>query len=262
MEENKEMNFFDHLEELRKRIVWSAIAVVSMAVVIFIYQEWIMDNIFLNLKNPDFITYRLFCQYLGVCVTEIPVEMHSNNMGGQFGYSMMMSFVGAVIVVAPFIFYQLWAFVKPGLKKNEIQVFKGIVFYISLLFFIGIAFGYFVVAPLTVQFFGSYQISKQIVNFFTISSYMSTIISTVFYSGLFFLLPVILYVASKLGIITAAFLKKYRRHAIMVVLILAAVITPPDVISQIIVSIPILLLYEIGVLVVVRTEKDQLKKAR
>ncbi len=262
MEENKEMNFFDHLEELRKRIVWSAIAVVSMAVVIFIYQEWIMDNIFLNLKNPDFITYRLFCQYLGVCVTEIPVEMHSNNMGGQFGYSMMMSFVGAAIVVAPFIFYQLWAFVKPGLKKNEIQVFKGIVFYISLLFFIGIAFGYFVVAPLTVQFFGSYQISKQIVNFFTISSYMSTIISTVFYSGLFFLLPVILYVASKLGIITAAFLKKYRRHAIMVVLILAAVITPPDVISQIIVSIPILLLYEIGVLVVVRTEKDQLKKAR
>ncbi|HRO75736.1 MAG TPA: twin-arginine translocase subunit TatC [Crocinitomicaceae bacterium] len=262
MEENKEMNFFDHLEELRKRIVWSAIAVVSMAVVIFIYQEWIMDNIFLNLKNPDFITYRLFCQYLGVCVTEIPVEMHSNNMGGQFGYSMMMSFVGAAIVVAPFIFYQLWAFVKPGLKKNEIQVFKGIVFYISLLFFIGIAFGYFVVAPLTVQFFGSYQISKQIVNFFTISSYMSTIISTVFYSGLFFLLPVVLYVASKLGIITAAFLKKYRRHAIMVVLILAAVITPPDVISQIIVSIPILLLYEIGVLVVVRTEKDQLKKAR
>lgn len=249
------MNFFDHLQELRSRIVKAAIAVIIAAVVIFIYQEWIMDNVFLVMKEPDFITYRLMCKYLNVCTEGIPLEMHSNSMGGQFAYSMLMSFLGGVVVAFPFIFYQLWAFVKPGLKQNEIKSFRGIVFYVSILFFLGILFGYFIVAPLSVQFFGTYQISKEIINFFTISSYMSTIVSTVFYSGLFFLLPIVLYLLAKIGIITAAFLRKYRRHAIVVVLALAAVITPPDVISQVIVSIPILLLYEISVLVVARTEK-------
>lgn len=255
-DKNQEMNFFDHLEELRSRIVKIAIAVLVAAVVIFIYQEWIMDNIFLVMKDPNFITYRLMCQYLSVCTESIPIEMHSNSMGGQFAYSMLMSFVGGAVVAFPFIFYQLWCFIKPGLKQSEIKKFRGIVFYVSILFFTGILFGYFVVAPISVQFFGTYQISKEIINFFTISSYMSTIISTVFYSGLFFLLPVLLYLLAKVGIITAAFLRKYRRHAIVVVLALSAVITPPDVISQVIVSIPILLLYEISILVVAKSEKD------
>lgn len=252
--QNQEMNFFDHLEELRKRIIYSVIATFIMAIVIFIFQEWIMDNIFLIMKEPTFISYQLLCKYMNVCVDGIPVEMHSNSIGTQFAYSMLMSFVGGVVISFPFIFFQLWSFVKPGLKGNEINAFRGIVFYVSILFFIGILFGYFVVAPLSIQFFGSYKISQEIINFFTINSYMSAIISTVFYTGLFFLLPVVLYLAAKIGIVTAAFLKKYRRHAIVVVLILSAIITPPDVISQVIVAIPILLLYEIGVLVVKRVE--------
>ena len=134
---------------------------------------------------------------------------------------------------------------------------KGIVFYVSLLFFLGISFGYLVVAPLSIQFFGSYQISGDIRNDFTISSYMSTILSTVFYTGLFFLLPVIIYLLSKVGLITPDFLKKYRKHALVVILILSALITPPDVISQIIVSIPILILYEIGILVSKKTFKKE-----
>jgi sec-independent protein translocase protein TatC len=136
---------------------------------------------------------------------------------------------------------------------------SGIVFYVSVLFFLGILFGYFVVAPLTVQFFGSYKITEQIENKFTISSYMSTIISTVFWSGILFLLPVVTYIFAKLGIITPEFLRKYRKHAIIVVLIIAAAITPPDLISQIIVSIPIMILYEIGIFAAVRVEKKRKK---
>jgi sec-independent protein translocase protein TatC len=149
----------------------------------------------------------------------------------------------------------LWSFIRPGLKFNEIKATKGIVFYVSLLFFIGIIFGYFVVAPLSVQFFGSYQISKEIENNFTVSSYMGTILSTIFYTGLLFLLPIVSYLLTRIGLITPDFLKKYRRHAIVAVLVLAAIITPPDVVSQIIVSIPIVILYEIGILVSIRAAK-------
>jgi sec-independent protein translocase protein TatC len=195
------------------------------------------------------------CDYFGICIEEIPIKMQSMTMGGQFSYALMMSFMGGVVVSFPFIFHQIWSFVKPGLKLNEINATKGIVFYVSLLFFIGIIFGYFVVAPLSVQFFGSYQISKQIENNFTISSYMSTVISTIFYSGLLFLLPVASYLLTRIGIITPAFLRKFRKHSIVAVLILAAIITPPDVISQIIVSIPIFILYEIGILVSARAAK-------
>lgn len=258
-EENNEMNFFDHLEELRWRIVKCAAAIIIFAVVIFIYQEWIMENIFLIMKNPDFISFRLMCEYLGVCIEEIPLQMHSNTMGGQFTYSMWMSFLGGVVVAFPFIFYQLWSFIKPGLKSKEITAVNGITIYVSILFFLGILFGYFVVAPLSVQFFGSYQISKEIQNFFTLSNFMSTILSTIFYSGLFFLLPVVMYILAKVGVITAAFLRKYRKHAIVGVLILSAVITPPDIISQIIVSIPILILYEIGIAVAARGERNSLE---
>lgn len=144
---------------------------------------------------------------------------------------------------------------KPGLKRNEKTISKGIVFYVSILFFTGISFGYFVVAPLCVQFFGSYQITDELKNIFTISSYMSMILSTIFYSGLLFLMPVITYLFTKLGVLTPAFLKKYRKHAIIGILVLSALITPPDLISQVIVGIPILLLYETGIFVSTRVEK-------
>lgn len=249
MSNNENMSFLQHLEELRWRLVKSVVAVVVVASVIWYFQETIMVNLFLSMKEKDFITFRLFCQYFGVCVADIPVKMQSMTVSGQFSYALMMSFMGGLVVSFPFIFYQLWSFVKPGLKLKEKKMASGLVFYVSLLFFLGILFGYFIVAPLSVQFFGSYQISTQIENNFTISSYMSMILSTVFYSGLFFLLPIVSYLLAKLEIIDTDFLKKYRKHAIVVILILAAVITPPDIISQIIVSIPIIGLYEIGILV-------------
>ena len=244
-----QMSFIEHLEELRWRLVRSAIAVILIGIVIWTFQEWIMNNVFMSMKKKDFFSFRIMCDYLGTCVEDIPVQLQSMTVSGQFGYALMMSFMGGLVIGFPFIFYQIWAFLKPGLKFGEKKMARGIVFYVSLLFFLGISFGYFVVAPLSIQFFGSYQISSEIRNDFTISSYMSTIISTVFYTGLFFLLPVIIFLLSKVGLITPDFLRKYRKHALVIILILSALITPPDVISQVIVSIPILLLYEIGILV-------------
>jgi len=263
MEEEKDssMSFLQHLEELRWRLVRSVAVILVVAIVLWWNQEWIMDNIFLSMSKADFVTFHLFCHYLNfMCVDEIPVDFQSTTVGGQFSYALMMSFLGGLVLSFPYVFYQLWSFVKPGLKVTEKKVVKGITFYVSLLFFFGILFGYFIVAPMSVQFFGTYTMSKSIKNIFTISSYMSTVLSTIFYSGLFFLLPVIAYLFGKLGIISSGFMKKYRKHAIVGVLILSAVITPPDMISQIIVSIPILLLYEIGIFVVVRVEKARDKQ--
>jgi sec-independent protein translocase protein TatC len=258
MEEQNNMSFLQHLEELRWRLVRSVLVILVLAIVIWCYQEWIMNNIFISMSHADFITFRFFCEHLNfMCVDEIPVDFQSTTVSGQFSYALMMSFLGGLVIGFPFVFYQLWSFVKPGLKANEKQIVKGIVLYVSLLFFAGILFGYFIVAPMSVQFFGTYKMSSQIKNIFTISSYMSTILSTIFYSGLFFLLPVIAYLLGKIGIVSSGFLKKYRKHAIVGVLILAAIITPPDMISQVIVSIPILLLYEIGIFVVVRVEKKR-----
>ncbi len=251
------MSFLDHLEELRWRLMRSAVAIIIFAIVIWIYQKEIMENVFLIMIDPDFITFQLLCEYLNVCIEKIPVNFQSMTLSGQFSYALMMSIMGGAVLSFPYIFYQLWSFVKPGLKFKERKMAKGIVFYVSILFFTGILFGYFVVAPLSVQFFGAFQITDQIKNDFTISSYMSTILSTVFYTGLFFLLPVVTYLLVKIGLFTPEFLVKYRKHAVVVILILAAIITPPDVISQVIVTIPIYLLFEISVLVAKRVAKNQ-----
>jgi len=257
MSENQQMSFLQHLDELRWRLVRIAIAVISVAVVLWIYQEWVMNHVFLILKEKEFITFKLLCAYFGVCVSDTTVKMQSMTVSGQFNYAMMMSLMGGLIITAPYIFYQIWSFIKPGLKKNELRAAKGLVFYVSLCFFLGVLFGYFVVAPLTVQFFGSFQISAEIENNFTVGSYMGTVISTVFYTGLLFLLPVVSFILTKIGLIGPEFLKKYRRHAIVVILIISAVITPPDMLSQIIVSIPIIVLYEIGIVVSTRTSKNK-----
>ena len=235
----------------------SAIAVIIFAIVIWIYQKEIMENVFLIMVDPNFVTFILLCEYLNVCIDKIPVNFQSMTLSGQFSYALMMSIMGGAVLAFPYIFYQLWSFVKPGLKFKERKMAKGIVFYVSILFFTGILFGYFVIAPLSVQFLGAFQITDKIRNDFTISSYMSTILSTVFYTGLFFLLPVVTYLLVKIGLFTPEFLVKYRKHAVVVILILAAIITPPDVISQVIVTIPIYLLFEISVLVAKRVAKNQ-----
>lgn len=186
MSENTNMSFLSHLEELRWRLVRCATAILVVGIAIWFFQGYLMDYLFLSMMKSDFVTFRVFCEVLGVCVEDVPVKMQSTTVSGQFSYAMMLSILGGVVGAFPYIVYQLWKFIEPGLKVNEKSNVKGIVFYISLLFFIGILFGYFIVAPLSVQFFGSFTISNQIENNFTISSYMSMILSTIFYCGLFF----------------------------------------------------------------------------
>lgn len=256
-EDKNKLSFLQHLEELRWRLARAAAVVIVVAIVIFFFTEWIVNHIFLNLTQPDFVTFRLLCEYLSICVTEIKLSLQSTEMTNQFSTNMMLSIVGGLVVAFPYIFWELWGFVKPGLRQNESSAVKGITFYISILFFIGILFGYFVISPLCVQFFGNYTMSDGIINNFKINSYISIIVSTTFYSGLLFLMPVIIYIFTKLGLLSSRYLKKYRKHAIVMVLILSAVITPPDFFSQVIVSIPIFILYEIGIIVAKRVEKNK-----
>ena len=260
-EENENnMPFLAHLEELRWRLVKSVIAILIFAIAIFYFTEWITDNIFLALAQPDFPIFRFFCWSFNMCSEEIAIEFQSIQMAGQFSTNLMMSILGGLIVAFPFVFYQLWGFVKPGLKQNEINTVRGIVGFVSVLFFLGILFGYYVVAPLSVQFLGNWQMTDDIKNIITINSYLKTVISTIFFTGLFFLLPVVILIFSKLGLVTPAFLKKYRKHAFVAVLIIAAIITPPDLFTQIVVSIPILLLYELGIMISKRIEKNRMKE--
>jgi len=254
---DKNMSFLGHLEELRWRLVKSSAAILIFAVVIFIYTEWIVNNVFLSLASPDFPIFKFICWAFGICENKIELDWQSVELTGQFGVNLMMAIVGGIVVAFPYIFYQLWSFVKPGLKEKELKTVRGIVWFVSILFFIGILFGYYVVAPLTVQFFGGWKMAESIKNIITISSYLKTIISTVFFTGLLFQLPVVVYIFSKLGIITSQWLKKYRKHALVVILILAAIITPPDIFTQVLVCIPVLLLYELGILIAKRIEKRQ-----
>jgi sec-independent protein translocase protein TatC len=257
MAEENRMSFLEHLEELRWRLVRSAIAIIIIAGVLWWFQDWILRELFLSMRYKSFFTFDFMCNSIGVCVEDVPVAMQSTTVTGQFSYALMMSLMGGFVIAFPYVFYQFWGFIQPGLRQNEKSVAKGIILYVTLLFFTGIAFGYFIVAPLCIQFFGGYKITEEVSNIFTISSYMSMVLSTVFYSGLLFLLPVLSYLLTKLGVLGPDFLKKYRKHSIIAILILSAFITPPDLVSQVIVGIPILILYEVGILVSKRVEKQR-----
>lgn len=251
------MPFLSHLEELRWRLVRSSAAILICATVIFIFTEWIVNNVFLWLAEEDFPLFQFLCWAFGMCANEIKIDLQNVEFTAQFGINLMMAIIGGVVTAFPYIFHQLWGFVKPGLKQNELKTVRGIVWFVSILFFIGILFGYFIIAPLTVQFFGNWQLAESIENNITIGSYLRTIILTVFFTGLLFLLPVVIFIFSKLGIITPEFLRKYRKHALVIILILAAIITPPDIFTQIIVTIPIYALYEFGIILSKRVEKQR-----
>ena len=264
LNQDKEMSFLGHLEELRWRLVKSVIAILLVAIVIFIYRLEVVNTVFMSLKNTDFPTYKFFCWISqsvgmedGLCAINININTQSISPTGQFSTSMYVAFIGGFIITFPFVFYQLWSFFKPALKASEYKVAKGSVFWASLLFLLGVGFGYFLVSPLCVQFFGTFSISENVSNDFTINSYLSLITTTTLFSGLFFELPMVIMILSKLGIVSPAYLKKYRKHALIIILIFSAVITPPDVISQVLVAIPVLILYEIGILVAKRIESKR-----
>lgn len=269
MADEKEMTFLDHLEELRWHIIRSLLAVVVFTIVAFIYGPWIFENIVLAVAKPDFIFYDWMCalgKLVGseetLCVEEISFTIQSRQMTGQFTMHIASSLFIGVAVAFPYIVWEIWRFVKPGLVSKERRFSRGAVFSISFLFFSGVSFGYFVMSPLAVYFLSSYSLSDMIVNEFDITSYVSTIITLVFGSGLLFQLPVVVYFLTKIGIITPAFMRKYRKHAIVIILIVAAIVTPPDPFSQTLIAIPLYLLYEFSIFISALVLKRQAKRER
>ena len=264
--EKKELSFLGHLEELRWRLVRSSVVIILAAIVLFYFTDPIVQQLYINMSKTSFPTYQFFCllsEKLNIsdalCAEDIPIQIQSIEMTKQFSTNMYFALIGGLIISFPFTFYQIWSFVKPGLNIKELKATRWIGFNASLLFFIGILFGYFLISPLCVQFFGGYKLTDQIQNNFTISSYMSMITTSTFLSGLFFELPIVMYILSKIGILGPDVLKKYRKHSLVAILILSALITPPDVVSQLLVSFPVYGLYELGIIIVKRVEKKRLK---
>lgn len=264
----KEMSFLDHLEELRWHLVKSTAAVMILAVIAFVFKDIIFDVILFGPKKADFPTYKLLCrsaQAMGFdsfCFTELPFRIQSRTMAGQFSAHLWTSITAGFILAFPYVIYQFWKFVSPGLHSNERKNARGFILVASLLFFMGVLFGYYVVTPLSINFLGTYQVSEQVFNDFDLSSYIGLVRACALSSGLIFQLPIIIFFLTKIGLVTPQFLRKYRKYALIIVLIVSAVITPPDIASQVIVAIPVLILYEVSILISARIVKKQNKKAK
>jgi sec-independent protein translocase protein TatC len=262
-----EMSFLDHLEDLRWLLVRSAIAVLVLAVAIYFVSDYIFDKIIFGPTDPNFITYRFFCDLshrLGfadsICVTEMPFIIQNTDMEGQINIFVWICIVGGFILAFPYILWELWKFISPALYEKERKSARLFIFVASILFFLGVLFGYFVVIPMSVNFFATFSVSSVIKNQFSVDSYISMVKTSVIASGLYFELPIIIYFLSKLGLVTPDFLRKYRKYGIVIILIVAAIVTPPDVVSQILVAIPMLLIYELSIFLsalVVRNRKKQ-----
>lgn len=270
VEEEKEMSFLEHLEALRWHLVRSAVAVLIGTVAAFAFTDFIFNTVILGPKSSNFITYRILCkisQTVGLndafCMQgELPFAIQNTEMGGQFSMQMWVCIVVGVVAAFPYIVYEIWRFIKPALYSNERQHATGGIFYTSFLFLCGVAFGYFVISPLSINFLANYTVSDQIKNDINFSSYISTITMITLASGILFELPIFIFFLSRIGLVTPEFLKKYRRHAIVVNLVASAIITPPDVISQTLVAIPLVFLYEVGIVISGRVEKQRLAKEK
>lgn len=259
----KEMSFLEHLEELRWHIIRSILAIVTLMIIAFIFKNVIFDHIILAPKRPDFITARLLCRlgdYLNttaLCINTKPLNLINIKMSGQLTTHITVSLVAGLILAFPVVLWEFWQFFKPALKANEARYAKGAVFAASMLFFVGVSFGYFMLAPLSIHFLGSYEISNDVVNQINVRSYIGTLTSICLATGLVFELPIIAFFLTKIGLITPAFMRKYRKHAIVVIFIVAAIITPPDVFSQTLVAIPLLILYEVSIFISARVMKQK-----
>lgn len=263
-----EMSFLDHLEELRWHLVRSTLAVVLIACVAFVFKDIVFGIIFAP-KNLDFSTYRFFCNvatFFGIdsefCGDELPFTIQSRLMAGQFSAHIWTSIWTGFIVGFPYILWEIWRFISPGLYEKERKYSRGFILSASLLFFTGVLFGYYIVAPLSINFLGTYQVSPEVLNEIDLGSYVATVRASVIACGIMFELPIIIYFLTKVGLVTPEILKKYRKIALVMVLILSAVITPPDVASQIVVAVPVLILYQISIYISKVVLKKEAKKAQ
>lgn len=260
----KEMSFLDHLEVLRWMMIRCTVAMLVMAAGVFVFSDFIFDDVLFAPTKISFITYTSFCDlshYLGfadsICVTELPFIIQNTDMEGQINVLVWTCITAGFILSFPYILYEFWKFISPALYEKERKNARSFIIVSSLLFFTGVLFGYYVVVPMSVNFFATFKVSEVVLNQFTLASYISLVKTSVVASGLFFELPIIIYFLTKIGLVSPSFLRKYRKIAILIVLVVAAVVTPPDVVSQIIVAIPMLLIFEISVLISAMVEKRE-----
>jgi sec-independent protein translocase protein TatC len=262
----EDMSFMDHLEELRWMLVRSAAAVIISATVVFFFSDFIFDKVIFGPIDPNFISYQLSCDlshYFGydntICATEFPFIIQNTDMEGQISILIWACITAGFIFAFPYILFLLWGFISPALYKNEKKNAARFIIVSSLLFFLGVLFGYFIIVPMSINFFATFQVSAIVKNQFTVDSYISMIKTSVIACGLFFELPIIIYFLSKLGLVSPEFLRNYRKYSIVIILIVAAIVTPPDVVSQVIVSIPMMIIYELSIYISVFVNKNKLK---
>ncbi|MBE0677459.1 MAG: twin-arginine translocase subunit TatC [Bacteroidales bacterium] len=260
------MTFLQHLEELRWHIIRAIIAIVAGAILAFMFKNFIFDTVILAPNNPDFITNRLLCRLADavnapvLCINQNPVELISIKMSGQFTTHINISLVAGLIIAFPYVFWEFWSFFRPALYEKERKYARGAVTMASLLFLMGILFGYFIITPLSINFLGSYRVSDIVNNQINITSYIGSVTSVALSAGITFELPIVVFFLARIGVVTPEFMRKYRKHAIVLVLLVAAVITPPDIFSLILVTIPLILLYELSIFIAARVVRKRAEK--
>lgn len=258
-----EMSFIDHLEALRWHIIRAAIAVVVFSLVAFFSKEFLFHTLILGPSRSDFWTYRMLCKLgtlvgsEGACENQVNFIIQNREMSGQLSMHISTSFMAGICLTFPYLFWELWRFIKPGLYPHERQNSQGAVFFVSVLFVLGLLFGYYVAAPLSINFLQNYTVDASIQNQIDLQSYLSTLTTMTLSCAFVFELPMIVFFLAKAGLVTPEIMRLYRKHAIVVILIIAAIITPPDVTAQIIVTIPILLLYELSIYIAGAVRRDR-----
>ncbi len=254
-----EMSFWDHMNELRGHLIRSVLAMCVMATLAFFNRVFIFDMVLLGPLRDDFPTIRFLCnmsEYLGtkvLCLDNSRLSIINISMSGQFMMHLYISLASGLILAFPYVIYELWRFIRPALRDNERRYSGWAVGVVSLLFLTGVAFSYFIIVPLTINFLGTYQVSETVANQVSLQSYISTVVSVTFAVGIVFELPALVYVLARLGLVTAALMKKFRKAMVVVIFVLSAIITPPDMFSMIMVAIPLYLLYEASILIAART---------
>ena len=262
-----EMSFMNHLSALRWHLVRAALVIFAFAGVAFCYPEILFGKIVMGPSKPEFITFQLLCKIsqninLGesLCFTDFSFKFQNIEVTGQFTSHMWVALVAGIVLGFPYLLWELWRFVKPALGQKEINAARGFIAYASVLFLMGVAFSYFIVSPMAVYFLGGYQVDPEIINQFTLDSYISVVSTLVLLMGIVFELPIVAFFLARFGILTSAFLRKNRRIALIVVLIISAIITPTtDVFTQMLVAVPLWILFEASIFVVRRQEKRKEK---
>ena len=261
------MSFLDHLEELRWHLIRSIIAVVILTIGAFLAKDFVFHTLIFGPTRQEFFTYQILCKFSNMvlagnllCIKDFGFSFINVQLTGQFLVHLKVSLVLGFVVAFPYIFWEIWRFTRPALYDNEIHITRGIVFFSSLLFFTGVVFGYYILTPFSLNFFGNYQVTEQVTNSFTLTNYVGFITMFVLASGIIFELPMVIYFLAKIGIVTPEGMREHRRHAFVGILVVAAIITPADLGTQVLVTLPVYILYELSIIIAKRERKRQLRK--